>query len=261
MKAQIVTAVLLSVVLVGGATWFRFVPNSNAQPSLVTINGGSRTSDYDELLAQDFFQTSTSTTQTTDQPLTQTDLVSRQLFSDYLSLSSQNKATPENLASLAQKYATSIGNLSLSSTQISLTSVRVVIDSKENILAYGTAINTIRNKYAALVVSQKEQGDISEVGSPTFSNFMNTMGNLYESSANELRVLSVPQSLVSNHIKLVNNYLENAAAVKALSEIENDPLNAYSALNTYSKNSEEETNLLINIQLAMSMNGAFNSGI
>lgn len=257
MKTQVTIAVLLSVVLVGGATWFRFVPVESNSAQLVAVSDNG---EMNELSAQEFFAASPSSKNSTSTTLSKTDLISRQLFSDFMALRDSDQANSQNLAVLADKYAAGISSLDVAASEIGLVDTHVVTDSNESILAYGRAVNTIWSKYGAMVASQHQKGDIGEVGSPAFSEFMGAMSVLYNASANELRVLKVPQSLVSNHIKLVNNYLKNAAAVKNLSDIGSDPLRAYSALNTYSQNSEEEEKLLINIQLAMSTSGAFYNG-
>ena len=88
------------------------------------------------------------------------------------------------------------------------------------------------------------------------------MGQLYKASADELLSLAVPFSLAENHLALINNHLSSATAMETLSRINDDPLIAYTAMTTQSKNSKEEANLIVEIQTALIANGViFESGL
>ena len=90
---------------------------------------------------------------------------------------------------------------------------------------------------------------------------MKEVSVIYLAAANELIGLAVPASLSQNHLEIVNNYLETAVATQNISNFESDPFAAYTALNTYAKNTSEEASLLLNIQIAAASSGIFSNDI
>lgn len=254
MKAQIVTAVLLSVVLVGGATWFRFLDNPYALKSAANLQlaaeplgevGGS----FDDVM---WSAESTNSSSTTPK-LNQTDILGRQLFSDYMTLSTQKGATSNNLNLLAVKFSDGLGS-GITSNQEDITSLKVVNDSKENILSYSTNINLLKEKYKNLVAGEYNKNKFSSPEDKAFAEFMVRVSTLYEASAKELLAIKVPLSLSQNHLNLINNYLESATATRNIGNIEQDPLLAYKAMNVYAQNAEQESTLLLNIQMVIAQN-------
>ena len=262
LRVRFISALVISIALVGGALWFRFVripPYANQAVSVSQVETFS--SDSDPLLT-DFFNTEASLPATSTTALSQTDLIGRQLFSDYLALKSEGKTTPDNIDVLAKSLAESIKNVSLSIPKVNPNQVIVLPESETSLATYGNAMTNLRNKYKNLVATQTESGgsDLANTDNPAFSTFMDAAGKLYKAAANELVLIGVPASLAQNHLNLINQYLENAEVMKLISNASEDPLQAYAALNIYIKNSGKESELLLNIQKTLMAHGIiFNS--
>jgi len=266
LRVRFISALVISIVLVGGAMWFRFVkipPYTNPVATVTQVEQVESTS-TDDLLLTDFFNTETSIPATSTTALSQTDLIGRQLFSDYLALKSEGKTTPDDINAFAASLAESIKNVNLSIPKINSNQVIVLPESETNLATYGNTMTNIRNKYKNLVATQtgNSGGDITDTNSSAFSTFMSALGKLYQAAANELLLVGVPASLAQNHVDLINYYLETGEVIKLISKTSEDPLQAYAALNIYTKNGGRESELLLNIQKTMMAHGIiFNSSI
>ncbi|MDP3763913.1 MAG: hypothetical protein Q8Q92_04750 [bacterium] len=259
-RIRLIGALSISVALIGGAMWFRFVRTNPSSAHIVSIPEIKQFSSEDTSL-EDFFNTNAQFSTASTTPLSQTDLVARQLFSDYIELTSKGKPSSEKLNSLAGKYAESI----LSATPpIRVEGHQIIIlpNSEENLSRYGQSVAAIRDKYKNLIERQFREGDTGDINSPTFKTFISAAGKLYMASANELLVVGAPASLAENHKALVNNYFGSALAMEALANATVDPVSAYAAMNTQAKNTAEEADLFLNIQMTMIANGIiFERGI
>ncbi|MBI2674010.1 MAG: hypothetical protein HYX23_01885 [Candidatus Zambryskibacteria bacterium] len=260
-RVQFISALAVSVALIGGAMWFRFVripPYTNPVATVTQVESTST----DDLLLTDFFNTETSTSVAPTTELSQTDLIGRQLFTDYLELKSQGQSTPNDIDSFAASLAESIKNINVSIPKINANKIIVLPESETSLAVYGAVMTNIRNKYKNLVAAQTKSsvGDITNTDGPAFSIFMNAAGKLYKAAADELLLVGVPTSLAQNHLNLINQYLETAEVMKLISNASKDPLQAYAALNIYIKNSGREAELLLNIQKTLMAHGIiFNS--
>lgn len=260
-RVRFISALVISVALIGGAMWFRFIripPYTNPVATLTQVESTST----DDLLLTDFFNTEASTSVVSTTELSQTELIGRQLFTNYLELKSRGQVTPDNIDAFAASMAESIKNIDVSIPKISSEQIRVVPESEASLAAYGTAMTNLRNKYKNLVATQTKSsgGDITNTNSPAYSIFMSAMGKLYKAAADELLLVGVPTSLAPNHLNLINQYLENAEVMKLIGNTSKDPLLAYAALSIYIKNSGKEAELLLNIQKTLMAHGIiFNS--
>jgi len=252
-RIKLTIALSIAVALIGGATWSRFFQTTPQEAYLVSVPEIEQLSSEEEFL-EDFVDTGASLSTGPAAPLSETDLVGRQLFSDYIELASMGQTSSENLNTLATKYANNILN-GPSVGRIEINQIIIVPNSEENLSRYSQSITFIRNKYKNLAEGQYRTSEISDVNSPAFKTFMSAAGKLYRASANELLGVQTPISLAEDHRALINNYLGSALAMEALANISNDPVSAYAALNTQAKNTKEETDLLLKIQMAMIANG------
>ncbi|MEK7461452.1 MAG: hypothetical protein AAB586_00035 [Patescibacteria group bacterium] len=261
-RVRFIAALVVSIALIGGAMWFRFVripPYTNRVASVSQVE--SSLPENDPLLA-DFFNTEASSSVTSTVELSQTELIGRQLFSDYLELKSQGQATPDNIDSFAANLAESIKNIDVSIPKVNSKQIIVVPESEVSLAAYSNTMTNIRNKYKNLVAIQARSGgdNLANTDSPAFSIFMNAAGKLYKAAADELLLVGVPTSLAPNHLDLINQYSENAVVMELVGNASKDPLQAYAALNIYIKNSGRESELLSNIQKVLMAHGIIFNG-
>lgn len=247
-RSRIVFAICVSVALVSGATWFRFAQATEYYANLVSLDR----LEQDYLLADmsDDFISDTTLSEDPEEPLSQTDIISRQLFSDYIALKSQGQVTPTNLKTLAEKYASQITRTE-NLVYVDRSQIAVVPDSDNALQNYGETILKTRSKYGNLINNLTDQTKFDNIFDPEFKSFMISVADLYDNATEDLKNLPTPNSLADNHVKLINNYLSSARVSRALANIDQNPIGAYAALNMQAKNSEEEATLFSNIQITL----------
>ncbi len=251
MRFNIVFAILASIVLIGGASWVRFARTNPFAVSYLAIVPNQLESENDIL---ESFLNPKVPDKEPALPLSQTDILGRQLFSDYMALKSRDQLDSNSLKSLINKY--SGGILSFESRpSVSKEQINIVPDSTDNSKIYIQKIFETRAKYAGLVVNSFGQRNFTDIDDPDFKELTAYAAKLYQEAAAELKKIPVPVSLADNHIKLIENYLSSSSSIGALSNIAEDPARTYAALNTYAQNVNEEERLLANIQLAILTNG------
>ena len=253
---RLTIALTVSVALISGAMWFRFVRIPPYSAQLVSVKAIEQLPP-EEAFLEGLSKTDASLYATSTATLSQTDLIGRKLFLDFMALKSQGQATPENIKALADRYAEEIKNFEISIPKVNLDQIIVLLDSEENLAKYGNTMASIRNKYKNLVAAQVENsgGDVKDTSSQAFSTFMGAVGKLYQASTNELLLVGVPATLASNHVDIINNYLESAEVMESISNTSKDPVRAYAALNIYAQHTEKEAELFLYIQKVMMANG------
>jgi len=260
-RARLTSALFLAVVLIVGAMWFRFGKTDYTSSSITPINEHGPLFP-DETFLGDFTGGERPTTTSSSLPLTQTDLFSRQLFSDYISLKSQGEITSSDANNIASKYAQNLFNISVPANKISINQITIVPDSQENLSLYGNAVSNLIRKYKNLTASQYGGGSTADISSPAFATFMIAVSKSYQAAANELIALKAPASLAENHLNFVNLYLENAEIMKVVSSFSQDPVPAYSALNSYVQNTGKESGIILNIRVRLQASGIiFNNSL
>ncbi|MDB5254115.1 MAG: hypothetical protein JWL80_181 [Parcubacteria group bacterium] len=256
LRPRVVFALSIAILLVGGATLYRFVsalPTSNTE--LVAISDQAPTTK--ENAAVPAASETGSVADSVDSNGNTTDLISRQLLSDYLNLASQGQNTDQGIASLADKYADSIVTLNTASISAS-GELKVVPDSKDNLQAYGKTLSASYNKYHDLTASTvKNGGGFSDLESPAFASTMKSLSILFRQSAVELQAMPVPASLSTLHSKLIKNFLSSSSQFVALSNVNTDSTGAFGALAAQASNSTEQTEILGQIQTTLLANSVF----
>lgn len=251
MRFRILLSLSLSLVLISGAAWYRLSANT-AISKLVSINSESSSAlavNIDDYTGGDEPKDPSAPAET----LTKTDLVSRQLISDYINLAASGQATTDNLNSLVSRYVESVPNLAESPT-VNVASVKIVPDNKANFSAYYDSITGIQTDHIDKRNSAYSgSGDIT-LGSDIYS-VAKKLATTYEDSAGKIESTPVPTSLASVHIKLINNYLSSAAAMTAVSNTDKDSAGSLASLLTFDKNLEQEAAIITSMNRILNENG------
>lgn len=235
-------ALIACLAMVSGAAWYRYAstPSTAAILSAVATPEQSQAY-YDELTAK-ILATATATPIAKKDDLTATDLISRQLVSDYISLAQSGQVTSENLEALSTQYAASLSELTQAS-RITFQDVAVVDNAPAHINAYMKAVAAIYQKYLPAFKGNTESAISDRLADKDYA-FLFKIGEAYANQARELKALSVPASLVEAHIDLVNANLLKAAAFAALAKIDEDPAMALAGIITISQTADAETDIL-----------------
>lgn len=253
MKLRLASALLISILLIGGAGWVRAGSLfKNSSTNSLALESASTTSSYDFSIKKNDSITPEASTQTG--PLSSTDLIGRQLILDYVDLAAQGEASEENLALLANNYVEKIPSLNYSET-ISYKDIKSVSNTRENFQNYANEFTKIYKSYAENIKRANDSGkDITTLG-PGMYSLANSLSKIYSDTANKIKSLPVPLALAENHYKIINVYLSNSAAMKAISRAEQDSSEAFAGMVALNKNLEDESTTLDQISKILTSNG------
>jgi hypothetical protein len=252
MRFRLSIALLLSIVLIGSALWFRLAQAE--KPGTLTLvtdttadnsaSAASAVTDLDNTDATDLVPKASTTTP--PENLSTTDLISRSLLSDYIDLAANGEDTDDNLNTLANKYADQVPGLTTAKT-LKASDIVTLDDSASNYQNYTNEFNKIHKAYADYLNSAKVQKkNITDLG-PDLYFAARAFSTAYSVAADSLSKLPVPLSLASLHLELINTYYSSAAAMSAISKTENDSATAFAGLVTLSSNLKLEDELMIQI--------------
>lgn len=252
MKPGVILAVLASLILIVGAAFTRYSQPKVGQNLVMVEQGVGEIDSYEELFANFDSATSTSTLAGNKEPVGGTDLIARQLMMDYINLASSGQATEANINDLAQKYVTSIPTL-LSVSKLSYLDLNIVPDNQANLKKYADEAGSVYKEYAGKMLGAYSANALS-LG-PQNSAMSRKMSDIYLTTFNNLRKVSVPASLVDAHLGLINTYLENAAAMDSISQSESDPARAFAGIISISNNLDKESLALREIEKILNAKG------
>ncbi|OHB13660.1 MAG: hypothetical protein A3G05_00515 [Candidatus Zambryskibacteria bacterium RIFCSPLOWO2_12_FULL_45_14] len=253
MRLNLALALSVAVLLIGGASWYRFSSSSTVDYNLAVVEPALTNEDYDEIIA-DFLGPKATSTAVVETNLTNTDLIGRQLVLDYISIAANNGGTEADIAALANQYVEGIQTLNRVDT-ISYADIKTVSNTKSNFQNYSDAATQIYNEYEGILGGAARNSEALNGLSPGLYSVTATMSEAYTGLATKLKNLAVPASVAQSHVELVNIYLSNAVAMEAISETENDPASAFAGLITLKENSDREQELLDQINQILTSNG------
>lgn len=253
MRSRIKLAIILSVLLIGWALLFRFNVTPTGEAKLSVVNPSLQDdASYQEFL--NIYAAASSTELVSDKNLSNTDLIGRQLVSDYLTLSSSGQASSDALNSLADKYVESIPTL-LAPEKANPADIRNVPNNKANFEAYGAEVTRIYQEYASSLLTIQAKGGVTAFLKNNSGDTPRKMADVYGRTAKKLKEISVPNALIESHLDLINVYLGNEAAMASLSEIDSDPASAFAGLLLINSNIDFEAEKLMKIQQVLTANG------
>ena len=226
MRFSILSALFVSVALIGGAGWFKTTQIKNSPQNIVAVDDASN-SGLDTYTPTSVADLRASSPNEEGSGLSTTDLVGRQLISDYLSLAGGNAVSDESLIQLGEKYANSIAEIE-SSTKIDPSTLATVSDTKSSLENYSGELSLIENsKVDAL---NKINEDESVVNESLIYKTAGDISSIYEDAGEKLMEVQVPSSLLILHANLVNSYLSVAAGMKSLSEVDQDSVLSFAGV-------------------------------
>lgn len=245
MRFKLALALSISVLLIGAASWYRFVANDQSKTYVAELAPVENLiSNKDLMLA--ITDTNTNSDTTTSSPRTEApdniSLLSRSLFLDYINLAGSGEATSNDLNTLAEEYVDKIPGLH-NPKVVSLADLKIVADSKTNFQSYSAELVSIYNSYTQKVNTAYPGSTVSGLD-PTFYAFVLIFSDAYTEAATRLQITPVPTSLATLHRDLINNYLSGALAMSEISKTKEDPAIAFAGVIALKNNLNKE-NLLI----------------
>jgi hypothetical protein len=252
MRFRLALALSISVLLIGGASWTRFSRADTYHADLAVVPSAALTADYQNLLAAS--ATLSTSTPKTQEPLTETDLIGRQMILDYISLAANGQATDATVNDLANRYIESLSTLNRAST-ISQAEIKIVANDKANFQEYANVLAQIHIEYAKQINKSGNTINIDPDNPSLDPEVTGRFQKAYALAASKLTDLSVPLTLVPSHLKLVNSYMSSAEAMKHIAAMDKDVISAFASLIVANENLTKETAALDEIARILTSNG------
>lgn len=250
MRFRLALALSVSILIIGAASWSRLAGVEKAQPSIVALEADDK--NYQDFL-QNLLESKTASSTSAEEPLSNTDLIGRQLIIDYIGLATSGEAGRAGINALANTYVESIPAL-LKVEKIDYQDIKTTSDTKTGFENYSDGLAKIYARHADRINTAYagKVGVFSSNGSD-FS-FAQDAAAAYENTALELKGLAVPLRLVPAHLRLINTHFSNAAAMRSIYNLEKDPVTASSGLLAIKENIDEESRALKEISEIMETN-------
>ncbi len=172
-----------------------------------------------------------------------TDVLSRQVFSNFMVLKTSGSLNNQNVDYLANDLSSQILDSVSGARVYSSADLKIVENaSLEDLKIYGNSFFLIRDKYQNLYISKSIAHDSPFIDSSETGivNSFSLISEIYSKILPDLIKLPVPSQLTSVHLKLINLYSSSAYSLKKYINIDNDPVSAIAGLSQYGKNATQE---------------------
>ncbi len=188
----------------------------------------------------------------------QTDILSKQVFSNFMVLRQSGNLNDTSIQSLADQLSSQIIASRQANKIYTVADLRVTSNATETELKnYGNEFFLLRIKYqnafiGAIIAPDSPLIDTTDAGP---INTYALLGNLYAWITADLLKMTVPDKLVSLHLEILNNYSGSAYGLKQFGQLETDPIAALSGLRLYGANSDQEELIIGKIAAYFVQNG------
>jgi hypothetical protein len=255
MRFRLALAFLVSFLLIGAASWFRFAPADKIEPNIVAVKQAGADDTYYEEILPSFIEpkSASSSSPTSKSELSSTDIISRSLLGEYIDLATSGAATDASIRALADRYVESIPTLN-QTTVINYNDIKTVSNTRSNLESYADTLTEIYTEYAVQISNSSRGKNLAVLG-PDLYLVAKTFNQAYTEAALKLRNITVPTPLVFSHLQLVNSYFSSAAAMEALSKTDEDSATAFAGLITFNENLEKEDAILTEISRILTSHG------
>jgi len=161
--------------------------------------------------------------------LTETDKLARDIYTALVIATQESpdgELSEEDSIALQNKIIEYILRRTENFRQYQLSDLVVVTDSTEHIQSYATSINTITATFKNTQPQLFETIDdmANNVVTPEVAT---ALGQKYIAIGDQIKNQSVPQTMASQHLALVNAFLQLGSVLQGLATVENDPLVAF----------------------------------
>lgn len=246
-------AVCLSLIV--GVSIYNYTKSQSfRESSIIAATGGEESVQDQALIQQAIAQsqvdsfTSTSTNPFDPSPNDNlTDSLSKRLFAGYLSYDQNGQLdTQSGVDELSNKIVSSIQPKDIPSPDYSLNDAKVFTPkSSDEVRAYGNAIAlAILNNF--VVVNNNPA---------LYNSDLLAYVPVYKKTASDLMKISVPSTLLEDHVSLANTYVISAKAFPDINDQHKDPLKALVSLKSLKDSTDQQNVLFTDIENYFNTNG------
>ncbi|MBM2818267.1 MAG: hypothetical protein HW401_857 [Parcubacteria group bacterium] len=201
-----------------------------------------------------------SETYTTD---TETDILSKKLFAEYINLKQSGNFNEEAvIATVNNLVAEEIQNKKDTQYYFLKDIKTFSFNDKALLKSYGNSFATIRIKYKNQYIQNPlvKEGGVANLLDPEFIQGLVRTSEVYRNMAVELSKIAAPKDLADIHMEILNNYMASSDGLKELSALSTDPVKGMIGTQRHIEAEEKEKNLLSDVAEYLSDNGIIFSG-
>jgi len=187
---------------------------------------------------------------------TETDAFARQLFASIVSLKSSGELTPENIQSLSNALLTEV-TADDTGTLYAIKDLIIRPVSAESRAAYADGLVRISERYGkqpvvsvivtAATALEKEDKTILEA--------ILINAKLYKEMASELLALPVPEDIATEHLSMINSYIQISLGIRNIEQILDNPVVGLSGLVAHEQGQRKLAEITGKITTYFSANG------
>ena len=158
---------------------------------------------------------------------TETDIISKKLFAEYINLKQSGNFNEESVAAVANNLvAEELNNKKVIQYYFPKDIKTFPSDNKVLLKSYGNSFALIRTKYQKQYLENPlvKEGETANLVDPEFLKGLIRVSEVYKNMAVELSRIAAPKDLFQTHMEILNNYMASSDGLKELSLLSSDPV-------------------------------------
>jgi hypothetical protein len=194
-----------------------------------------------------------------DTGLNETDKFAQQFFASLAALKQSGQLNETTMKNIASSLGESIADPSLLNAY---TAQDIKINTNDNnttkenyYLEAGNLFEKYREKGVGKELEITGTLVASGTSNPELENQLASIANAYQEYAQKMLSISVPESLSSYHLSIINSSNNVGIAIRSMQKIATDPVVGLSGVSQYQKYSEQLIDAVGNMETILSING------
>lgn len=158
---------------------------------------------------------------------TETDIISKKLFAEYINLKQSGNFNEESVAATANNLVSEeIQNKKVIQYYFPKDIKTFPSDNKLLLKSYGNSFASIKTKYEKQYLENPlvREGGTVNLTDPEFLKGLIRVSEVYKNMALELSKIAAPKDLAETHLEILNNYMASSDGLKEMSALSTDPV-------------------------------------
>lgn len=181
---------------------------------------------------------------------TETDIISKKLFAEYINLKQTGNFNEESVLAVANNLvAEQIQNKKAVQYYFSKDIKTFPSDDKILLKLYGDSFASIKKKYEKQYLDNPlvKKGETANLIDPAFLQGLVRASDIYKNMTLELSKIAVPKDLADTHMEILNNYMASSDGLKELSVLSTDPVMGMIGMQRHTEATIKEKDLLVTV--------------
>lgn len=190
---------------------------------------------------------------TSNGPITSTEDMSKELFTEYLSLQQSGSLTQNDIDAMTARLAGSVAATSSASIYTAAEVTPFADNNSHAIQSYADTLAQTVNTYSAQYANLN-----NTIGAPTDNSFQNNVmvaSDFYLKLSKAIIAINPPQSLAVAHVAYANSLKQSSVALQEFANSDSDPVGGIAGLNAHLQAQAAERSAVAQITSFLLQNG------